>query len=228
MNKTYNYINIREVLNRILRHPLLQEVSLEQAIQYTVDFIATFGMPAMYNDKEEVLHIKDYRAILPCDVVSINQIKECSTGICLRSMTDTFYTKESYDRQEFTFKVQGNIIFTSFKEGDVLISYKSMPVTEDNIPMIIDNPIFLKTLEAYIKKEIFTIYFDMGKIPHAVYQEAQRNYAWLVGQLRSEFTIPSLSEMESIKNNWCSLLQRNNAFDASFKSLGNREYLKQH
>jgi len=41
-------------------------------------------------------------------------------------------------------------------------------IDEEGLPMIPDNPIFLKTLELYIKKEYFTILFDMGKISPAV------------------------------------------------------------
>ena len=113
MVKEYNYINIREALSRVLRHPLLQDVTLEQAVQYTIDFIGIFGMPKLYQDKEEVLHIEDFRAKLPCDLISINQIKECKTGVCLRSMTDNFMPREHYDRsagykipQELSFKTQ--------------------------------------------------------------------------------------------------------------------------
>ena len=98
MVKEYNYINIREALSRVLRHPLLQDVTLEKAVQYTIDFIGIFGMPKLYQDKEEVLHIEDFRAKLPCDLISINQIKECKTGVCLRSMTDNFMQREHYDR----------------------------------------------------------------------------------------------------------------------------------
>jgi hypothetical protein len=142
MIKNNNYINIREVLSRVLRHPLLQDVSLEQAIQYTIDFLGIFGTPKMYLDKEEVLHIEDYRTLLPCDLVSINQIKDCASNICLRSTTDSFNTQESNSR--YTFKTQGQVLYTSFKTGDVLISYKAIPVDEDGFPLLIDNPIFLK------------------------------------------------------------------------------------
>ena len=38
--------------------------------------------------------------------------------------------------------------------------------------------------------------------------------------------MPSVSEMESIKNNWCSLIQNNNEFYNGFKNLGNKEILK--
>lgn len=233
MVKEYNYINIREALSRVLMHPLLQDVTLEQAVQYTLDFIGIFGMPKLYQDKEEVIHIEDFRAKLPCDLISINQIKECKTGVCLRSMTDNFMPREHYDRstgykipQELSFKTQGQVLYVSFKTGDVSISYKSIPVDKDGFPLLIDNPVFLKALEAYIKREAFTILFDMGKIAPAVLQNTQQSYAWLAGQLQSEFTIPSQSEMESISRMWNTLIQRTNEFNTGFKSLGDREYLK--
>lgn len=233
MIKEYNYTNIREVLSRILKHPLLQDVTLEQAVQYTLDFISVFGMPKLYQDKEEMIHIEDFRAKLPCDLISINQIKECKTGICLRSMTDNFMPKERYDEdagykkiQELTFKTQGQVLFTSFKTGDILVSYKAIPIDKDGFPLLIDNPVFLRALEAYIKKEVFTILFDMGKITPAVLQNTQQQYAWLAGQLQSEFTIPSISEMESLKRSWCTLLQRTTSFNDGFRNNGNQEYLK--
>lgn len=172
-------------------------------------------MPKLYQDKEESIHIENFRARLPCDLISINQIKECETGICLRSMTDTFMPREHHDRvtgyrlpQELSFKTQGQVLYVSFKTGDVLVSYKAIPIDKDGFPLLIDNPVFLKALEAYIKKEEFTILFDIGKITPAVLQNTQQQYAWLAGQLQSEFTIPSISEMESIKNSWCALIQK--------------------
>lgn len=228
-----SYINIREALSRVLRHPLLQDVTLEQAVQYTIDFIGIFGMPKLYQDKEEVLHIEDFRAKLPCDLISINQIKECKTGVCLRSMTDNFMPREHRDKyeghkrpQEFTFKTQGRVIYTSFKSGDIIVSYKSVPIDEDGFPLLIDNPVFMRTLELYIKMEKFTTLFDMGKISLAVLQNTQQQYAWSAGQLQSEFTIPSQSEMESISRMWNTLIQRTSEFDNGFSSLGNKEYIK--
>ena len=233
MIKEYTYIPIKEILSRLMRNPLLQDITLEQAVQYTIDFIGIFGMPKLYQDKEEVLHIENFRAKLPCNCIQINQIKECKTGVCLRSMTDNFMPREHYDRsadykipQELSFKTQGQVLYVSFKTGDVSISYKSIPVDEDGLPLLIDNPVFLKALESYIKREVFTILFDMGKISPAVLQNTQQQYAWLAGQLQSEFTIPSQSEMESISRMWNTLIQRTNEFNTGFKSLGDREYLK--
>ena len=66
----------------------------------------------------------------------------------------------------------------------------------------------------------------MGKISPAVLQNTQQQYAWSAGQLQSEFTIPSQSEMESISRMWNTLIQRTSEFDNGFSSLGNKEYIK--
>ena len=141
--------------------------------------------------------------------------------------------REHYDRsagykipQELSFKTQGQVLYVSFKTGDVSVSYKAIPVDKDGFPLLIDNPVFLKALEAYIKREAFTILFDMGKIAPVVLQNTQQQYAWLAGQLQSEFTIPSISEMESIKRSWCTLLQRTSEFNNGFKNNGDQEYIR--
>lgn len=235
MIKTVSFINIRELLSRLLRHPLLQDVTLEQVVQHTIDFISIVGMPKFYLDKEQTVEIKDYRGLLPCDLISINQVKDCLTNICLRSMTDTFNTKrdinkDTLDRKfyEPTFKVQGRVIFTSMKDGELLVSYKAIPIDDEGYPLLVDNPTFLKALELYIKKEVFTVLFDMNRIQNAVLQNTQQQYSWVVGQCASEFTIPSISEMESIKNMWTTSIQRTTDFRNGFETLGNQEYIKVH
>jgi hypothetical protein len=129
---------------------------------------------------------------------------------------------------EPTFKTQGRIIFTSFPEGRVRIAYKAIPVDEDGFPLLIDNENYLAALEAYIKKQVFTVKFDQGKISASVLQNAQAEYSWLAGQLNSEFIIPSMSEMQSITNMITALIPRMREFDKGFRDLGAREYIRKH
>lgn len=232
------YINIKEILSRLLRHPLLQDINLEAVIQYTIDFIGVFGLPDMYQDKEVIVEINNFRGLLPCDLIAVNQVMDVCSGICLRSMTDTFMPNEHQQGRrtighinysdELTYKTQNRVIFTSFKEGKVKVNYKAIPVDEDGLPLIIDNSPYQRALESFIKKEVFTIKFDQGKINEKILQNTQQEYAWRAGQLQSEFTIPSTSEMESICRSWVTLVQRTTDFDFGFKQLGNREYLRQH
>ena len=220
-----NFVNIREVLARVTSHPMLKNVDLEQAIRYTVDFISLVGCPTFYLDKEVDIPIEDYRGLMPCDLVSIVQVKDKKTGFCMHSMTDTFNPREYNFHTEPTFKTQGNVILTSFRTGEVTISYKALPVDETGIPLLIDNANFLKALELYIKKEKFSDLYDEGKIRDGIMGKAETDYAWAVAQCEKEFVMPSISELQSITNMWHTLIPRVTEFDNGFTELGNREYL---
>ena len=231
MFKEIRYINIREVLSRVLRHPLLQEVTLEQAIQYTIDFIGTFGLPKFYQDKEADIEIEGYMGQLPCDLISINMVKDCKTNIPLRSMTSEFNPGGKYYRgikHEPQFKTQGRTIITSFKCGNIHISYKAIPVDDEGLPLLIDNPKYLKALEQYIKCQAFTILYDMGKITGQVLNHTEQEYAWAAGQLTEEFNTLSVAEMESVTNMLNQLIVRNDEFIRRFDRLGNKEFNKIH
>ena len=220
-----NFVNIREVLARVTSHPMLKNVDLEQAIRYTVDFLSIVGCPTFYLDKEVDIAIEDYRGLMPCDLVSIIQVKDKKTGFCMHSMTDTFNPRENNFNTESTFKTQGNVILTSFRTGEITISYKALPVDETGIPLLIDNANFLKALELYIKKEKFGDLYDEGKIRDGIMIKAEKDYAWAVAQCEKEFIMPSLSELQSITNMWNTLIPRISEFDKGFIELGNREYL---
>lgn len=226
MVSEFNYISIKEVLSRLLRHPLLQDLSTEAAIQYTLDFFAAMGLPNIYADKVTTICIDNFRGILPCDLIAINQVRLARNGVCLRAMTDNFNDTHSEDKGELSFKTQGSVIFTSFKTGDIELSYKAIPTDDGGLPLLPDNPVFLKTLELYIKKEWFTILFDMGKISPAVLQNTQQEYAFKAGQCNNEFMIPSVSEMEAFTRMYNTLIPRVNEFNKSFRHMGDREYIK--
>lgn len=220
------FVNIREILARVTEHPMLKNVNLEQAIRYAAEFIGIVGCPKFYCDKQDDVTIENYRGLLPCGLVSIIQVKDKQNGFCMRSMTDTFEPRELEFHSEPTFKTQGNVIFTSFKDGEITISYKAIPVDKEGIPMLINNEVFLKALEYYIKKRVFTILFDTGKINANILSNAQQEYAIAVAQCEKEFIMPSMSELQSITNMWNTLIPRVTEFDEGFVELGNREYLR--
>lgn len=246
MVKEIRYTNIRRVLDSLHDHPMLSDLTLEQMVRHTVRFIGIHGYSRLYEDREADVDIHEFRGLLPCDLISIVQVKDGCSGICLRSMTDSFtpgllpsppHTPHPHmpyipprapGHGEPTFKTQGRVIFTSFPEGSVRIAYKAIPVDEDGFPLLIDNENYLACLEAYIKKQVFTIKFDQGKISSGVLDNAKQEYAWLAGQLQSELTIPSYSEMQSIQNYITSILPSMRAFDKGFKHLGDREYIRNH
>lgn len=224
------YSSIKLILDKILRHPLMQDITLETAVDYCIDFMRIVGTPSIFEEKTEIIRVKEYRAILPCDYYQVIQIREVG-GAAFRYSTDSFHMSEckhDYKRgvNDLTYKIQGNIIYTSIEDGDIEISYEAIATDEDGYPLIPDNSSFTRALELYIKKKQFTVLFDLGEISPAVLQNVQQEYAWAVGDCESEFNRLSIDKAESFFNSWRTLIIRDGEHRTGFKNNGSKERLK--
>ena len=226
------YTNIRLILDRLLEHPLLQNITIETAVAYTVDFMRIVGVPDMFMEKTDILEVKKYRAILPCDYYQMIQVRSTKDGnFAFRYSTDTFHMsncKNSNSREfsDLTYKIQGNFIYTSIEEGKIEISYEAIATDSEGYPLLPDNSSFTRALELYIKKRHFTILFDIGKIDSKVLQNVQTEYAWAVGDCQSEFNRLSIDKAESFYNSWKTLILRDTEHRTGFKNNGAKEKLK--
>lgn len=90
MVKNVQYTSIKRVLDNLLDHPLLRDVDLDQAVRYVIRFISLHNYPQMFEDKLADVEIHHFRGELPCDLISIQQVRDKCSGICLRGMTKTF------------------------------------------------------------------------------------------------------------------------------------------
>lgn len=229
------YISLKNIVDKTLRHPLMAGISFEAIIDYCVDFMRIVKCPNIFQEKYTSFEIKDYRSVedLPEDFYEVIQVK--SSNVHMRYSTDTFHVALPYDSKgklpedyvednnresDFTYKIQGNKIYTSFREGTIEMSYMAMPMDEEGYPMIPDNSKFTRALEAYIKKQWFTILFDLGKLQPQILQNTQQEYAWAVGACESEFKHLTLDKAESFYNMWRSSLLSIKQHNTSFKSLG--------
>lgn len=223
-----------------MRHPLLRDVPFETILEYTLDFIQIVGCPSLFEEKTTVIKIEDWRGVLPCDYVSMIQVRTAKkvdgiepnhrSHISYRYSTDSFHmSKEKPDigryGTDLTYKIQGYVIYTSTKDTDIEIAYNAIATDDEGYPLLPDNPSFLRALEAYIKKQQFTILFDLGKLQPAILQNAQQEYAFYVGQCQTDMIMPSIDQMESLTNLWTSLIARANEHSKGFINSGSKEYL---
>jgi hypothetical protein len=247
MVKELKYTSIRRVLDNLKDDENMRSLTLEQVVRHTIRFMEKWGYPKFYQDKIEQVEIHQFRGVLPCDLVSIVQVREMPSGICMRSMTDSFpegmmnhpmppmpdpmlgyIPPKAPHFGELAFKTQGRIIYTSFPEGMVEIAYKATQVDDDGFPMLIDNEVYLDALEAYITLKFYTAQFRSGKLAAPIFQEIQQAYAIAAKSLETEFSTPSYSEAESMTRYFNSLIPRVREFDKSFKYLGDRQYIRKH
>ena len=226
-----NLISIKELTDELYIHPMMQKIPIETIVRFTINFMRLMGVPNMFVEKCTVLDVKNYRAPLPCDFYKIIQVRtdkhnERGCGI-YRSATDTFHMSDSHeDNKDLTYKIQNSIIYTSTKDTPIEIAYKAIATDEYGFPMIPDNSSYIRALKAFIKKEWFTIKFDLNEISQQSLFNAQQEYAFAAGDCDSEFNRMSLDEAESFYNMWGRMVVTANEHVKHFANSGTKEFIK--
>lgn len=220
------YISVRQILDDLLADDMMKGLSLERAVNYAAEFMQVVGMPPEFENKVEKIEIENWRGKLPCDLYEIVQVKD-PKGFAYISAEGSFGNRNHPEQYPaFTYKVKGDVIFTSTKCIDLLVSYLAIPTDDYGFPKIPENAAYVRALELYIQKRYFTILFNNGKINQNVLANTQQEYAFYVGQAQSDLIRPSLDQMESIKNMWTTLIPKMYKHADGFKTVNNPEVLK--
>lgn len=219
-------------MDRITRHPLLQDIPFETVVDYSVDFMRIVGAPSSFMEKTQVLKVEGYRAVLPCDFYEMIQVRLMGQEVkpAFRYSFDSFHMSPNKPQfSDLTYKVQGNVIFTSIENGEIEVAYRALPTDEEGYPVLPDNSSYTRALQAYIKKEWFTIQYDLGKINVQVMNKADQDYAWAVGQAQTALIKPTIDQMETISNMWNKLLpDRTRDHSTGFLHEGTQEHINIH
>lgn len=215
------YISINQIMDDILDHPMLEDISYDAAIKYAVRFIRKMGMPKLFDKKVADLHITQHSCQLPCDCYEVLHVRDKRTGILLRESESHFDITKDYTT-DMVYKVQNTVLVTSKCDQDVEVSYKSMNVDEEGYPMIVNDEAFIDALESYIKVKHFTILFEEGKIPQNVLVNAQKDHAWNVGKAKTSLLMPSNEELRNIIHLMNEMIPRHHANNA-YRTLGRNQ-----
>lgn len=127
--------------------------------------------------------------------------------------------------KSYQYKVQGEYIFTDFKDGYVEVSYTGYPLDTEGFPMIPEDPKYLKALEFYIISNLD--WKNWRKNPtnqnRAIMLDSEQKADWYIGAARTKSHIPSIDKMESIKNQWLRSIPKINEHSNNFKSMNSPE-----
>jgi len=233
------YRSIKVILDRLLRNSLMNELTFESAIDYTVDFFGINGIPEMYIEKLYKTEIRDYRASLPCDFIEEKQIlfstqfHQAAKFYPARYATDTFHDNlkcaSNLDKSiDFSYSINNNFIFASIENGLLQMSYLAIATDDDGYPLLPDDTNFLLALEWYIKCQYYTKLWEEGNLEDKRLQHAEQEYAWAVGRLSAKMKMLSLGKAEAFFNTMNQLLPRTNEFSKRFRNAGTKEYLRRH
>jgi hypothetical protein len=120
----------------------------------------------------------------------------------------------------YTYKVNGNTIFTNFEEGFIEMEYKGMLLDERGLPMIPGDPKYIRAIANEIIWKIDYLKWRQNPSPQnaSIKNDSARERDWAVAAAISKHHIPTIDEIESIKNTWLRSIQDVNAHNTSFIS----------
>jgi hypothetical protein len=226
MNGKYKSIGF--VLWRVMKNPLCADLSKEEIAEYALEYIRLLGAPLTYLDKTEIIKIVDYKGELPCDLIHIKGIQHCGSGIALRWASDNFHLSNEGNTREFTYTTQKGILFTSFCEGDVEISYKAIALDEEGYPLIPDDEKVTLGLEYFILYRYLEPLWLMGKITDKAFNHISQQRDWYIGAADASLRNMNPDQLETVMNGINRIIRSNTAHLNSFRNLGEKEYIRRY
>lgn len=236
MNKNnHKFISIDIVANRITKHPLLKDMNYEDIIAYTVDVLRLVSVPRAYEEKGEYIVLEEFKAKLPDNCLNVKSVDFIQNDSYMSPMvmsTDSLVkhiSKMDDDQQarnddQYTYALNAGMLYCNQEEGTIFIVYDQLKCGEDGFPMIPDSVALRKAIENYIKKEVFTVYEDLGKISGRSVEKAEQEYSWYIGKAQAEFQgFQNDDDLEAFARSWKRLFDQEN----SHKSRGMYRTLKE-
>ena len=123
----------------------------------------------------------------------------------------------------YTYTVSGDKIFTSFKSGQVEMAYTAYPVDEKGFPMIPQETRFQNAVRDYIAHRLSFKLAIQGKFQPAMADKLEQNWLFYCQSAANKSRMPSIDQMESLKNQWVKLIPNINEHDTAFRYLNIQE-----
>lgn len=221
-------INIKQLIDKVRRHPMMADLSMEAIVDYAVDFLQIVGLPTAFMENTAVIEIKNYRGELPNDYMEMVQVRTTTNPVVYyRYTSDTFHKSgNKVHSAPYTYKVQGNFIFTSEKDTTIEIAYLAIETDDCGLPVLPDNAKFIRAIEAYIKYKHFTVLFDCGKITGQILEKADQEYCWAVGACQSEFNRLTLDKAETVLNILNNIFSPTDLHSNGYANMGDKVIIR--
>lgn len=302
----FNRISVKEVIAKVISDLEIEDerVRLNDMIEWTGEALRKIGgFPTLVSrvsgiDDEigspPLIKISNYRAELPCDLVSITQLfvsltqagqfypARIASGTAeqrqgqrnLQTSDNWSYPPDMYDKINFvsdiyglsysdafalinsqpnlenvldkvfvntskgisstiepeqrdlTYTVNPPYVDVNIRDGYIMLAYKAIPTDCDGYPMIPDDEDFKEAIFWYINMKLLYPKWRSGHVSEGVYVHAESEWKKKKLAAYANVIMPSVDDMESLKNAWIRLIPRINEHNTGFKFMGNRERIK--
>jgi len=223
-------VSVNSIIERVFRDVgTVENVDLPDVIEWVGECIELIGAPISCSDKIEVIDVVEGRAFLPCDLYSVLQVRDNKTKAAFRASTDSYHGKhnaetvDQLDSVSLTYRLTDSCIFPNYNTGKIELAYKAIPTDGQGFPTIPDDIKFVKAVEYYIREKVDYKLWRTGKLPMQVYEKTVQEQLWYIGAAQNRSKMPSIDQMENIKNNLIRLIPKINQHSNYFADFGQPE-----
>lgn len=230
------YTSIERVVENVIRDTgFTDEISWPDIVEWVFIAQELINVPNAYvrrvtdgsDGNYPPIEIVNYRGELPCDYHRLIDIREYCNKLPVRYETGNFHTSNNMPMaigvDSITITMNDNYIFTNIETGQLELEYWAFPTDENGLPMIPDDVFYIRAIEAYLTERIGRKMWIQGKIAKDVYQQFEQDWYWYAGKVRVKDAMPTLPQMESLKNQILRLSIKPTHRGNSYTSLGNPE-----
>lgn len=228
MSLTSKTVDVTYIIERVYRdYGFDLEIKFDEVIEWIWDVMSLIGAPQPLVDKvtdgsdgqPKPIDIVNFRGDLPSDLHSVLLARDyesklpmvCKQSSYLRDM-DQLYQRES----QYSYTLNNNYIFTSFEEGQVELHYRAFPTNALGMPLVPDDIKFIMAVQAFIAERIGFRLYMQDHMTERKYNKLEVDRAWYIGAAGTKAHIPSIDEMESIKNRYLRLRIHPDMHNTSF------------
>jgi hypothetical protein len=125
------------------------------------------------------------------------------------SMSNQYHCSQSdrWVNSSYTYIVNNNHIFTNFKDGEVVMAYRAIPLDDEGFPLIPSEHKWRDGVTFQIAYKIAYMLYLQGEMDERKFHLIERDRDWYVAKLGIQQM--SLDQMESFKNSWLTLVPQN-------------------
>lgn len=110
-------------------------------------------------------------------------------------------------------------------DGQLKVSYYAVHTDNEGMPMIPDMQSYQEAIYWYVTMKMFYPEYLKGRIPQYIYNDMKNSWNFYAKQAYAEAMLPNVDGLESIQNNWNTLVPDLNSHDEFFSNLGDEEII---
>ncbi len=225
----YTYTSIKPLIAKIYRDLALEsDESWLNMVEWIAEGLEFIGAKPQYAQTIQDIHVKGYRAPLPCGFVALQGVTYCGAAMFkLQGIHDTTSCKDTVDdphrlrtQHNLGYTINEGYINTNFEHGTITLSFTTASMDEDGLPMIPDDASYREALYRYVLTKLYYPDFLSGKIHPNVYQDMRQQWFNYAQQAAAKANMPDLPTMESIVGEWMQLIPQLGRSNNQFRGLG--------